>query len=68
MQLSARNSLRGKVTDVRLGIVMAEVTLQVGSDEVTAVITRASAERMGLKAGDEATAILKATEVLVAKG
>jgi len=67
MEVSARNKLTGTVKDLRLGQVMAEVTLQVGENEITALITRTSAERLGLKVGDEAFALIKATEVMVGK-
>jgi len=67
MEVSARNKLAGTVKEVKLGQVMAEVTLQVGDSEVTAIITRASAERLGLKVGDKAFALIKATEIMVAK-
>lgn len=67
MQLSARNQLVGIVTSVKLGTVMAEVVLKVGDNEIVAAITRASVERLGLKVGDKATAIVKATEVMIAK-
>lgn len=67
MELSARNQLRGTVKDVRLGTVMAEVTLDVGGQPIVAAITRGSAESLGLKVGDEATAVIKATAVIIAK-
>ena len=67
MELSARNQLKGTVKEVRLGTVMAEVTLDVGGQLIVAAITRASAESLGLRAGDEATAVIKATAVIIAK-
>jgi molybdopterin-binding protein len=67
MQLSARNQLRGKITEIKLGAVMAEVVLKVGDNEIVAAITKGSVERLGLKIGDEAVAIVKATEVLIGK-
>ena len=65
--LSARNQLKGTVKSVKLGNVMAEVVVAVGNLEVVSVITRGSAEHMGLKAGDQVTAVIKSTEVLLAK-
>jgi molybdopterin-binding protein len=65
--LSARNQFRGTIKSVKLGDVMAEVVLAVGNIEVVSIISRTSAERLRLKVGDEATAIVKATEVMVAK-
>jgi molybdopterin-binding protein len=65
--LSARNQFKGKVKSVKLGTVMAEVVVTVGSLEVVSTITKTSAEQMGLKAGEEVTAIIKSTEVLIQK-
>jgi len=65
--LSARNQFKGTVKSVKLGTVMAEVVMKVGDVEVVAAITRDSAERLGLKPGDAATAVIKATEVMIAK-
>ena len=68
MEISARNGLTGKVEDVKLGEVMASVKIEVTEPGViTAVITRESAEELGLKEGDEVKAIVKSTEVMVAK-
>jgi molybdate transport system regulatory protein len=65
--LSARNQFKGTVTSVKLGNVMAEVVVAAGGLEIVAAITRGSAEAMGLKAGDEVTAVIKSTEVLIGK-
>jgi len=65
--LSARNQFKGTVKSVTLGNVMAEVIITVGSLEMVSVITRGSAERLKLKAGDAVTAIIKSTEVLIDK-
>jgi molybdopterin-binding protein len=65
--LSARNQFKGIVKSVKLGTVMAEVVLTVGDIEVVAAITRDSADKLGLKPGVEATAVIKATEVMIAK-
>ena len=68
MQISARNALRGIVREVTGDGVLCEVTLDLGNgQEVVSVITRSSAERLGLKPGVEATAIIKSTEVLLAR-
>jgi molybdopterin-binding protein len=67
VELSARNQLKGTITNVKLGTIMAEVTIKVGDNEIVSAITRSSVERLGLKVGDTATAIIKATEVIVAK-
>jgi molybdopterin-binding protein len=65
--LSARNQFKGTVKDVKLGNVMAEVVVSVGNLEFAAAITRASAERLGLKNGDTVTAVIKSTDVLIDK-
>ena len=68
MELSARNQLKGRVTDVKLGGIMAEVSVEIGGGQtITAAITRASVERLGLEVGDQVTAIIKATEVMIGK-
>lgn len=65
--ISARNQLEGTIKSVKLGTVMAEVIAQVGQFEIVSAITRASAEAMNLKAGDNVRIVIKATEVMVAK-
>ena len=68
MPLSARNHLKGEITEVILGTVTALITLKVGDNVVESVITKRSAEEMGLKKGDKVTAVIKATEVMIQKG
>jgi molybdopterin-binding protein len=65
--LSARNQFKGKVTSVTLGNVVAEVVVSVGPIEIVSVISRTSAEQLSLKIGDEVTAVIKSTEVLIDK-
>jgi len=67
IDLSARNQLRGTVRSVRIDGFMAEVTLRVPPQDVVAVITHASARRLGLTEGADAMAIIKATEIMVAR-
>jgi molybdopterin-binding protein len=68
MQLSARNQFPGRVSDVHLGTVMAEVHIDIGGGHtIVSVITRASAVELALREGDEVVAVIKSTEVLVAK-
>jgi molybdate transport system regulatory protein len=67
MQLSARNQLKGQVTRVKSGAVMAEVEVKVKAGKVVAAITDSSIKRLKLKAGDRVTVIIKATEVLIGK-
>jgi len=65
--LSARNKLKGTIKSVKLGQIMAEVVIDVAGMEVVSLISRGSAERMNLKEGDKASAVIKATEVIVEK-
>jgi len=67
MEISARNALKGTVKSVEVGAVNTEVTLEVAPGvEITAIITKASAEKLGLSAGKEAYAVVKASDVMVA--
>ena len=68
MDLSARNQLRGTITALQIEGVMAEVRLQLGDQELVSVITRRSAERLGLRVGDDVFAVIKSTEVMIGKG
>jgi molybdopterin-binding protein len=65
---SARNRLAGTVRSVEVDGVMALVELQVGPFLITAAITRDSVQELGLTAGVEATAIVKATSVMIERG
>lgn len=64
-EISARNRLRGTITQLRVEGLMAEVVLRIGDQELVAVITRSSAERLGLRVGGEAYAVMKSTEVMI---
>ena len=68
MQLSARNQLKGKITGVDKGAVMANIKIEVTEpNTITAVITKESAEKLGLTEGDDVAAIIKSTEVIIGK-
>lgn len=68
MQLSARNQLEGKITNIELGAVMANVKIEITEpNTITAVITKESAEKLGLSEGDDVCAIIKSTEVIIGK-
>ena len=67
MSISARNKLKGKISEIKLGDVMAEVTIRAGQNIVDAIITRRSAQELKLKKGDTVVAVIKATEVMVSK-
>ena len=64
--LSARNQLQGTVVSIRGDGVLCEVVLRLGDgQELTSVITRRSAERLGIKKGLAVAAIIKSTEVIL---
>lgn len=65
--LSARNRLAGFVEEVRLDGLLAQVRLRVGDQLLTAVITADAVHDMKLKRGDDALAIIKSTEVMIAR-
>jgi molybdopterin-binding protein len=67
-RLSARNRLAGRVVSVEVDGVMALVEIQVGSDRITAAITRDSVEDLGLLPGQQVFARVKATDVMVERG
>ena len=68
LDLSARNQLRGRVVALHVEGLMAEVRIGIGDQELVAVITRSSAERLKLRIGDSVFAVVKSTEVMIAKG
>ncbi len=67
MALSARNQLRGRIKQVKLGTIMAHVVIQVGENEIESIITRQSAEELNLKVDDTVMAVIKSTEVMIQK-
>jgi molybdopterin-binding protein len=68
MKLSARNQIKGKVVEVRKGSTTAHVRIDIGSGVViTSSITNEAVDDLGLRAGDVAVAVIKASNVMVAK-
>ena len=65
MQLSTRNRLPGTITEVVKGEAAAKVTLKVGDNHMVALITRESAEELGLEEGKEVIALIKATDIMI---
>lgn len=65
MKISTRNRLPGTVTEVTKGEAAAKVSLQVGDNHVVALITRESADELELEVGQQVTALVKATDVMV---
>ena len=65
--LSARNQIQGEVVEVKLGNIMAHVVVQIGPNQIESVVTRRSAEELGLKNGDKVRVVIKSTEVILEK-
>jgi molybdopterin-binding protein len=65
--LSGRNQLRGVVEEVRTDGLMAQIRLRIGDQTLTAIITRDAIDALRLKRGDDAMAVIKSTEVMIAK-
>ena len=65
--LSGRNQLRGYVDEVRVDGLLAQVRVRIGEQTLTAVITRDAVEELKLRRGDEVLAIVKSTEVMIAR-
>ena len=68
LDVSARNQLRGRVVGLNVEGLMAEVRIGIGDQELVSVITRNSAERLRLRVGDAVFAVIKSTEVMIARG
>jgi molybdopterin-binding protein len=67
MKISARNKLAGTITEVTRGATTSHVRLDLGSGQVvTASITNEAVDELGLKAGSKATAVIKASDVMIA--
>ncbi len=66
MKISARNILKGKVVEVTKGATTAHVRIDVGGTVVTASITNAAVDDLGLEVGKQAYAVVKASDVMVA--
>jgi molybdopterin-binding protein len=67
VSISGRNQLRGIVEEVRAEGLLAQVRLRIGDQRLTAVITRDAVDELKLRRGEEALAIIKSTEVMIAK-
>ena len=67
MQLSARNAIKGTIKSMEIGMINTEVILEISSGvEIASVITKDSAEKLGLKVGKEVFAVIKASDVMIA--
>ena len=68
MKLSARNQFKGKVLAVDKGIITGKVKVEIAMPiTITAVITKEAIEELDIKVGDQVTAIVKSTEIMIAK-
>jgi molybdopterin-binding protein len=65
MKLSARNRLKGKITEVKKGVTTSHVKIDIGGQVVTAAITNESVDELKLAAGQTAYAVIKASDVMV---
>ncbi|MDK2743078.1 MAG: TOBE domain-containing protein [Nitrospira sp.] len=65
--VSGRNKLVGRVTGIKRDAIMAQIDVDIGSHKITAVITRDALDELGLRIGDTAIALVKATEVMIVK-
>jgi molybdopterin-binding protein len=63
--ISGRNQLVGRITSLRIVGLLAKVTLDVGGQKITSIITRDACRDLGLKVGQTAAALIKATEVMI---
>ncbi len=66
-RVSGRNQLVGRIASVRIEGLLAQVALTIGDQQITAIITADAAREMHLRKGDEAAALVKATEVMIEK-
>jgi molybdopterin-binding protein len=67
MKLSARNQLTGKIVEVTKGQTTAHVRVDIGGKIITSSITNEAVDDLGLKIGDEVTAIIKSSDVIIGK-
>jgi molybdopterin-binding protein len=68
VKLSARNQLKGKIVEVRKGQTTAHVRIDVGGGLIiTSSITNEAVDDLGLKAGDDSWAVIKASDVMIGK-
>jgi molybdopterin-binding protein len=68
VKISTRNRLPGTITDVVKGEAAAKVEMRVGDNHLVALITRESADELGLEPGKEVLALIKATDVMILTG
>ena len=66
-KISGRNQLLGRVTEIKIDGLMAQLRLSIGGQSITSIVTADAVREMRLKVGDKAAALIKSTEVMVLK-
>ncbi|MGD0958021.1 MAG: TOBE domain-containing protein, partial [Candidatus Acidiferrales bacterium] len=66
-KISGRNQLMGRVTEIKVSGLIAQVTLSIGGQHITSIITADAIREMRLKVGDKAAALVKSTEVMIVR-
>ena len=66
-QISGRNQLAGRITEIKMDGLIAQVTLSIGGQKITSIITADAVHEMRLKVGDKAAALIKSTEVMIVR-
>ncbi len=65
MKISGQNQLEGEIIALKKGDVECQVTMKAGENQIFSVITRDSAEEMGLQVGDQVVALIKASDIMI---
>lgn len=66
-KISGRNQLVGRVTEIQVSGLMAQISLSIGGQHITSIITADAVREMRLKVGDKAAALIKSTEVMIVR-
>ncbi len=66
-QISGRNQLAGRITEIKVDGLIAQLTLSIGGQKITSIITADAVQEMRLKVGDKAAALIKSTEVMIVR-
>src|SRR5579864_155307 len=66
-QISGRNQLSGRITEIKMDGLIAQVTLSIGGQKINSIITSDAVREMRLKVGDRAAALIKSTEVMIVR-
>src|SRR5437879_10502670 len=66
-KISGRNQLIGRITEIKVSGLMAQIKLSIGGQIITSIVTADAVHEMGLKTGDTAAALIKSTEVMIVR-